>query len=109
MPEAVRNGSNHTSDITVSHLTMAFGGFVLMRDLNFTINHGDVFIIMGGSGSGKSTLLRHLIGLNEPAAGEIFYGAENFTKSDQVKRQEILRRTGVMFQSGALWSAMTLA
>ena len=109
MPEAVRNGSNHTSDITVSHLTMAFGGFVLMRDLNFTINHGDVFIIMGGSGSGKSTLLRHLIGLNEPAAGEIFYGAENFTKSDQVKRQEILRRTGVMFQSGALWSSMTLA
>ena len=109
MPEAVRNGSNHTPDITVSHLTMAFGGFVLMRDLNFTINHGDVFIIMGGSGSGKSTLLRHLIGLNEPAAGEIFYGAENFTKSDQVKRQEILRRTGVMFQSGALWSSMTLA
>jgi phospholipid/cholesterol/gamma-HCH transport system ATP-binding protein len=109
MPEAVRNGSNRTPDITVSHLTMAFGGFVLMRDLNFTINHGDVFIIMGGSGSGKSTLLRHLIGLNEPAAGEIFYGAENFTKSDQVKRQEILRRTGVMFQSGALWSSMTLA
>src|SRR6476646_10681682 len=109
MPEAVRNGSNHTSDITVSHLTMAFGGFVLMRDLNFTINHGDIFIIMGGSGSGKSTLLRHLIGLNEPARGETFYGDENFTKADPVKRQEILRRVGVLFQSGALWSSMTLA
>ena len=48
---------------------MAYGSFVLMRDLNFTINHGDVFIIMGGSGCGKSTLLRHLIGLNEPAQG----------------------------------------
>ena len=88
---------------------MAYGSFVLMRDLNFTINHGDVFIIMGGSGSGKSTLLRHLIGLNEAAQGEIFYGSENFTKGDPAKRQEILRRTGVLFQSGALWSSMTLA
>jgi phospholipid/cholesterol/gamma-HCH transport system ATP-binding protein len=64
---------------------MAYGSFVLMRDLNFTINDGDVFIIMGGSGSGKSTLLRHLIGLNEPAQGEIVYGVENFTKADPAK------------------------
>ena len=61
------NGKGADAHITVSNLTMAYGTFVLMRDLNFTINHGDVFIIMGGSGSGKSTLLRHLIGLNEPA------------------------------------------
>ena len=58
---------------------MAYGSFVLMRDLNFTVKRGDVFIIMGGSGCGKSTLLRHLIGLNEPAKGEICYGDENFT------------------------------
>jgi phospholipid/cholesterol/gamma-HCH transport system ATP-binding protein len=104
-----QDGSDHTAEITVEHLTMAYGSFVLMRDLNFTVNHGDVFIIMGGSGSGKSTLLRHLIGLSEAAAGEIFYGEKNFTKSDPNKRQEILRRTGVLFQSGALWSSMTLA
>jgi phospholipid/cholesterol/gamma-HCH transport system ATP-binding protein len=103
------NGKNHRAHITVSDLTMAYGSFVLMHDLNFTINHGDVFIIMGGSGSGKSTLLRHLIGLNEPAKGNIFYGDENFTKADPAKRQEIVRRTGVLFQSGALWSSMTLA
>lgn len=101
--------ANHQAHITVSHLTMAYGSFVLMRDLNFTINHGDVFIIMGGSGSGKSTLLRHLIGLNESATGEIFYGGENFTKAGPAKRQEMIRRTGVLFQSGALWSSMTLA
>ena len=95
--------------ITVRDLTLAYGTFVLMRDLNFTINHGDVFIIMGGSGCGKSTLLRHLIGLNEPAKGEIFYGDENFTKADPVRKQQILRRMGVLFQSGALWSSMTLA
>ena len=88
---------------------MAYGSFVLQRDLTFTINYGDVFIIMGGSGCGKSTLLRHLIGLNEPAKGEIFYGDENFTKADPAKRQEMVRRMGVLFQSGALWSSMTLA
>jgi len=64
---------------------------------------------MGGSGCGKSTLLRHLIGLEEPAEGEIFYGDENFTNAVSARRQEILRRMGILFQSGALWSSMTLA
>jgi phospholipid/cholesterol/gamma-HCH transport system ATP-binding protein len=100
---------NHPPHITVSHLTMAFDSFILMRDLNFTINYGDVFIIMGGSGCGKSTLLRHLIGLEEPTQGEIFYGDENFTRTDPAKRQEMMRRMGVLFQSGALWTSMTLA
>jgi len=109
MAAAVGNGKGADAHITVSNLTMAYGTFVLMRDLNFTINHGDVFIIMGGSGSGKSTLLRHLIGLNEPARGEIFYGKENFTAADPAKRQEMVRRMGVLFQSGGLWSSMTLA
>src|SRR5438034_9941542 len=102
-------GNGAKPHIVVRDLTMAFGSFVLMRDLNFTINHGDVFIIMGGSGSGKSTLLRHLIGLNEPARGNIFYGDENFTKADPAKRQEMVRHTGVLFQSGGLWSSMTRA
>jgi len=109
MAEESTNGKNARAHITVHNLTMAYGSFVLQRDLNFTISHGDVFIIMGGSGCGKSTLLRHLIGLNEPAKGEIFYGDENFTKADPAKRQEMVRRMGVLFQSGALWSSMTLA
>jgi phospholipid/cholesterol/gamma-HCH transport system ATP-binding protein len=95
--------------ITVRNLTMAYGSFVLMRDLTFTVKHGDVFVIMGGSGCGKSTLLRHLIGLNEPATGEIFYGEENFTAADPARRQSMLQRFGVLYQSGALWSSMTLA
>jgi phospholipid/cholesterol/gamma-HCH transport system ATP-binding protein len=95
--------------IAVRDLTMAFGSFVLMRDLNFTVNHGDVFIIMGGSGSGKSTLLRHLIGLIEPAHGDVFYGDENFTKAEPAQRQQLLQRMGVLFQTGGLWSSMTLA
>jgi phospholipid/cholesterol/gamma-HCH transport system ATP-binding protein len=95
--------------ITVRDLTMAYGSFVLMRDLNFTIKRGEVFIIMGGSGCGKSTLLRHLIGLIEPAKGEIWYGPENFTAAEPSRRQEMLQRFGVLYQSGALWSSMTLA
>ena len=109
MAGGLSNGNRTKAHITVSNLTMAYGSFVLMRDLNFTINHGDVFIIMGGSGCGKSTLLRHLIGLNEPAQGEILYGEENFTKADPAQRQQMVRRMGVLFQSGALWSSMTLA
>src|SRR5205814_4702931 len=103
------NGRNGGAHITARDLTMAFGDFVVMRDLNFTVGRGEVFIIMGGSGSGKSTLLRHLIGLKEPAQGEIFYGEENFTRADDAERRSILKRVGVLFQSGALWSSMTLA
>jgi phospholipid/cholesterol/gamma-HCH transport system ATP-binding protein len=95
--------------ITVRNLTMAYGSFVLMRNLTFTVNHGDVFIIMGGSGCGKSTLLRHLIGLKEPATGEIWYGQENFSQATAARREEMLRRFGILYQSGALWSSMTLA
>jgi phospholipid/cholesterol/gamma-HCH transport system ATP-binding protein len=102
-------GNGAKPHIAVRNLTMAFGSFVLMRDLDFTVNHGDVFIIMGGSGSGKSTLLRHMIGLIEPARGNIFYGDENFTRADSEQRQELLRRMGVLFQTGGLWSSMTLA
>ncbi len=87
---------------------MAYGDFVLMRDLNFTISHGDRFVIMGGSGSGKSTLMRHMIGLMEPARGEIRYEGESFTKASPAERHRILRRLGVMYQGGALWSSMTL-
>lgn len=107
--EQADNGNRIAPHITVRDLTMAYGSFVVMRDLNFTINHGDVFIVMGGSGCGKSTLLRHVIGLEEPAQGEIFYGEQNLTRADPARRHEILRRVGVLFQSGALWSSMTLA
>src|SRR5512134_3233317 len=95
--------------IKVEGLTMAYGSFVLMRDLTFTVNRGDVFIIMGGSGCGKSTLLRHLIGLNRAAKGEIFYGDESFTRASPERREQMLRRFGILYQSGGLFSSMTLA
>ena len=90
-------------------LTMAYGSFVLMRDMNFDIGRGDIFVIMGGSGCGKSTLLKHMIGLKEPAQGEIFYGETSFTAAEPEERERILRSCGVLYQRGALWSSMTLS
>jgi phospholipid/cholesterol/gamma-HCH transport system ATP-binding protein len=95
--------------ITVNHLTMAYGSFVIQRDLTFSIQPGEIFIIMGGSGCGKSTLLRHLIGLLRPAQGEVFYDGESFWAATPAERERLLRRFGVLYQSGALWSSMTLA
>jgi phospholipid/cholesterol/gamma-HCH transport system ATP-binding protein len=95
--------------IEVSNLTMAYGDNVIQKDLDFTINRGDIFIIMGGSGCGKSTLLRHLIGLIEPARGNVLYSNVNFWKTEEDERNRILRNLGVLYQSGALWSSMTLA
>jgi phospholipid/cholesterol/gamma-HCH transport system ATP-binding protein len=88
---------------------MAYGDFVLMRDLDFVVRRADVFVIMGGSGCGKSSLLRHMIGLHEPAAGEVLYRGESFTRADADARDVMLRRMGVLYQQGALWSSMTLA
>jgi len=101
--------SNDEAKITVTDLTMAYGNFVVQRYLNFSIRRGEVFIIMGGSGCGKSTLLKHLIGLKEPAQGDILYDGQSFTHADAKGRNELLRRIGVLYQGGALWSAMTLA
>ncbi|CAD6873859.1 ABC transporter ATP-binding protein [Methylomonas fluvii] len=95
--------------ITVKDLTMTYGDFVIQRDLNFTINRGDVFIIMGGNGCGKTTLLRHMIGLKSPAKGDVCYGEQGLWQANPKARQQILARTGVLFQSGALLSSMTLA
>ena len=95
--------------IVVEDLTMAFGSFVLQRDLTFTVARGDIFIIMGGSGCGKSTLLRHMIGLKAPAKGKIYYSGESLWDSPIEEQRRILQGTGVLFQRGALWSSMTLA
>ena len=99
----------NTPHIIVSDLTMAYGDFVIQRDLSFTINYSDIFIIMGGSGCGKSTLLRHLIGLKSPAKGQVFYGDINFWDITPDERSRIMQKCGILYQKGALWSSMTLA
>ncbi len=95
--------------IEVSGLTMAYDDFIIQQDLNFKIHKGDIFIVMGGNGCGKSTLLRHLLGLKKPAAGDIYYQQQNLWQISAKERNKIMRANGVMYQSGALWSSLTLA
>ena len=109
MHPAIQAPTPAKAKISVRDLTMAYGSFVVMRDLNFDVAEKDIFIIMGGSGCGKSTLLRHLIGLREPAKGSITYEGRDFTATPADQRHDFIRRFGVMYQSGALWSSLTLA
>jgi phospholipid/cholesterol/gamma-HCH transport system ATP-binding protein len=95
--------------IEVRDLTMAYGSVVIQRNLTFTIRRGDIFIIMGGSGCGKSTLLRHLIGLQAPAHGAVLIEGEDLWTAAPEDQERLKRRFGVLFQSGGLWSSMTLA
>jgi len=98
-----------SSRIAVRDLDMTYGQRVVQRGLNFVVEAGDVFVIMGPSGSGKSTLLRHMVGLVPPSRGDVFYGATGFWTAEEAERRRILRRVGVLYQEGALWSSMTLA
>ena len=95
--------------ISVRNLTVGYGSYVLMRDVSFDVARDDVFLIMGGSGCGKSTLLRVLMGLKEPQAGQVLYGGTDFWACTPRERRQLMQRTGVLFQGGALWSSMTLA
>lgn len=95
--------------LVVTDLTMAYGDFLIQKDLTFTINRGDIFIIMGGSGCGKSTLLRHLVGLKPPAKGKVAYNGVSFWDASEEERALMMRKVGILYQSGALWSSMTLA
>jgi phospholipid/cholesterol/gamma-HCH transport system ATP-binding protein len=111
MSETSARPADHAPEphITVHDLDMTYGSFVIQRDLNFTINRGDIFIIMGGSGCGKSTLLKHLVGLKAPSRGTVLFGSQDLWKAEPEEQERLMRRFGILYQSGALWSSMTLA
>jgi len=96
------------SRIAVKDLTLAYGDFVVQRDLDFTVAPGEIFVIMGGSGCGKTTLLRHMIGLQRPTRGEVLYDGQSFWGADDETREIMQRRFGVLYQGGALLTSMTL-
>ena len=100
---------NTLAHIEIRDLTMAYGDFVIQRDLNFDIGKGDIFVVMGGSGCGKSTLLKQMIGLQRPAAGRIVYSGQDYWASSAAAQAALRQRFGVLFQAGALWSSLTLA
>ena len=95
--------------IHIDELTMAYGANLIQADLNFDVYRGDVFVIMGGSGCGKSTLLKHMIGLFPPAGGDILYEGQSFQHAEEERQFQMRRSWGITYQSGGLFSAMTLA
>lgn len=95
--------------IEIRDVTMAYGSNVIQRDLNFAIHQGDIFVIMGGSGCGKSTLLKHMLGLIPPSSGDIFYEGTSFFQSGAPEQGALRQGWGITYQSGGLFSAMTLA
>jgi len=98
-----------TPHIEVRDLTIGYGDFVVQRGIDFVVNKGDIFVIMGGNGCGKTTLMRALIGLQRPLQGAVLYSGEDFWGAPEEDRQRLKHRLGVLFQSGALWSSLTLA
>lgn len=94
--------------IELKGVELAYGDFVVMRDINARVKRGEVFVIMGGSGCGKSTLLWNLIGLRRPPKGDILYDGKSFLNADDAERDAMERKFGVLFQGGGLWSSMTL-
>jgi phospholipid/cholesterol/gamma-HCH transport system ATP-binding protein len=102
-------GASAAPAIEVRDLTMRYDSHIVIQELSFHVQRGEVFVVMGGSGSGKSTLLKHLIGLKQPARGTILFDNEDFYGADGQARRRLLRRMGVLYQNGALWSGLTLA
>ena len=97
-----------TPAIEVEGLECRYGDSVVLSGITFAVREGELFFVIGGSGCGKTTLLRHLIGLMKPAKGMVRYLGENFTNENLAARRKLLKTFGVLYQSSALWSSMTL-
>jgi phospholipid/cholesterol/gamma-HCH transport system ATP-binding protein len=106
---AVRGDPVGQPRISVVDLDMSYGDLVIQRGVSFTVRPAEIFVVMGGSGSGKSTLLRHLVGLRAPARGDVLYDGQSLWTADPVEREDMMRRVGVVYQSNALWSSLTLS
>ena len=99
---------SEAGQIEVRGLTMGYGERVVQQDVSFRVRRGEIFVIMGDSGCGKSTLMRHMVGLNAPREGDVFYEGEGYWAADPDRREDLKRRFGVLYQYAALFSSMTL-
>lgn len=95
--------------IICQNLKVAYGEKVIIKSADFSVKENDIFIIMGGSGSGKSSLLRVLTGLMPPAGGTFYINGVDYPKADDAQKLEIMKKVGILYQSGGLFSSMTLA
>ena len=94
--------------IEVQSLDLGYDDCTVMQNLSFSINKGDIFIVMGVSGCGKSTMLKCMIGLKEPEKGKVLFYGKSFWDEDEIGKHNMMRHFGVLYQSGALWSSLTV-
>ncbi|MFA6567224.1 MAG: ATP-binding cassette domain-containing protein [Victivallales bacterium] len=90
-------------------LTVGYGDTVVLENINFSIERGEIFVVIGGSGCGKSTILKHLIGLYEPMRGDILVNGKSIVKASPSGKRRMMRTFGVLYQSSALFSALSIA
>lgn len=94
--------------IAVEDVTVAYGDFVVVKDINFEVMEGEVFVILGGSGCGKSTLMKSMISLIKPLTGKVLINDKNIVTSEGDELHEILGGIGIMYQNGALFGSMNI-
>jgi len=93
----------------VKGLECHFDDRAVLEDVSFRVSPGEIFFIIGGSGCGKTTLLRNMVGLIRPGKGEVRFNGRPFTDADTANRRSMLKTFGMLFQSGALWTSLTLS
>ena len=94
--------------IEIRGLWTKFGGHVVHRDIDLTVYRGEIMSLVGGSGSGKTTLLRQMLGLEKPARGEVRIFGTTLHGGDAAALHALRSRWGMLFQEGALFSALTV-
>lgn len=94
--------------IEVKNLSMSYINYAVMKDISFDVKRHEIFFVVGGSGCGKTTLFRHMVGLLKPIQGDILFDGLSIVSSNPEEKKTILRKFGVLYQSSALWTSMTL-
>ncbi|MCK5542662.1 MAG: ATP-binding cassette domain-containing protein [Desulfobacterales bacterium] len=100
--------TNKKTIIEVKNLTAGYKDMLILNNVSFTVQKGEIFIILGGSGCGKSTLLKIMTGLLKPFDGNILINNKDIYNSQGQDKASILKNIGVMFQNGALFGSMNL-
>jgi phospholipid/cholesterol/gamma-HCH transport system ATP-binding protein len=108
MPSSLSPSGLTEPAIEVTGLECGYEGLVVLKEVGFTVAREEIFFVIGGSGCGKSTLLRHLVGLHAPTRGKVKLLGQSFTDADASQRREMLKTFGMLYQSGALWTSLTL-
>lgn len=105
---SVAESSSQQIVCEVRQVCTEYGNTIIHQNLNLEIYSGEIVALVGGSGSGKTTLLRHIVGLTKPTKGEILLFGQNLHEVERLKQQRLMSRFGMLYQQGALFSALSV-